>query len=114
MVTMPGSGVKLSREELVKIANESLAMILYGVRSGILSPRDVGEIILRSNPPNRLAILRMISGVVEPELSEAEWDEVAESIASYIKMYRRCNALVENLKRSKRLPDRVLKHINCN
>jgi hypothetical protein len=52
--------------------------------------------------------------VVEPELSESEWDEVAESIASYIKMHRRCNALVENLRRSKRLPERILKRISCN
>jgi len=55
----------------------------------------------------------MISGVIEPELSEAEWGEVAESIASYIKMHRRCNALVENIKRSKRLPDKVVKRISC-
>jgi hypothetical protein len=40
-------------------------MILYGVRSGILSPKDVGEIILRSEPCNRLAILFMISDVIE-------------------------------------------------
>jgi hypothetical protein len=106
--------VKLSREELIEIGSESLALILYGVRNGVLSPRDVGEIILRSSPPNRLAILLMISGVVEPELSEAEWDEVVESIASYIKMHRRCNALVENLRRSKRLPERILKRISCN
>jgi len=44
------SKVKISREELVKIGSESLAMILYGVRNGILSPRDVGEIILRCLP----------------------------------------------------------------
>jgi hypothetical protein len=107
------SKVKISREELVKIGSESLAMILYGVRNGVLSPRDVREIILRSSLPNRLAILLMISGVIEPELSEAEWGEVAESIASYIKMHRRCNALVENIKRSKRLPDKVVKRISC-
>jgi hypothetical protein len=113
MIDMSEPKVKVSQEELVKIASQSLAMILYGVRSRILSPKDVGEIILRSEPCNRLAILFMISDVVEPELSEAEWDEVAESIASYIKMHRRCNALVENLRRLKRLPDRVFRRISC-